>query len=133
MRQVRCVFHRTAKSVPGNAGQRSIPQLPHEAWEPVQKALTGQAGAIVDAVRLLKAQERVGDVPKAEVRELAGIVNESSFANVLKKEVVVAALSKLGVEVAHKHFMFKDSADVIPIKSHGEQLMERRIERLIAA
>lgn len=113
--------------------REAFPNCRIEAWEPVQKALTGQAGAIVDAVRLLKAQERVGDVPKAEVRELAGIVNESSFANVLKKEVVVAALSKLGVEVAHKHFMFKDSADVIPIKSHGEQLMERRIERLIAA
>lgn len=51
----------------------------------------------------------------------------------LKKEVIVAALAKFGVEVAHKHFVFNPSADVIPIKSHGEQLMERRIERLIAA
>jgi hypothetical protein len=51
----------------------------------------------------------------------------------LKRGDVVAALSKFGVDIAHKHFIFKPSADVIPIKSHGEQLMERRIERLIAA
>ena len=78
-------------------------------------------------------RDRLGDVPKVEVRELAGIANESSFANVLKRGDVVAALSKLGVEVYHKHFFFKASADVIPIKSYGEQLMERRIERFIAA
>lgn len=113
--------------------REAFPNCRIEAWEPVQKALTGQAKDIVDAVRQLKAQGRLGDVPKAEVRELAGIVKESSFANVLKRGDVVAALSKFGVDIAHKHFIFKPSADVIPIKSHGEQLMERRIERLIAA
>lgn len=113
--------------------REAFPGCRIEAWESVKKALTGQAKDIVDAVRQLKAQGRLGDVPKAEVRGLAGIANESSFANVLKKEVVVAALSKLGVEVAHKYFVFNPSADVIPIKSHGEQLIERRIERLIAA
>lgn len=113
--------------------REALPNCRIEPWEPVKKALTGQAKDIVDAVRQLRAQERVGDVPKAEVRELAGIVNESSFANVLKKGVVVAALANLGVEVAHKYFVFNLSADVIPIKIHGEQLMERRIERFIAA
>lgn len=87
----------------------------------------------MDAVRQLKAQGRLGDVPKAEVRELAGIANESSFANVVNTEAVVAALARLGVEVAHRHFVFNTLADVIPIKSHGEQLVERRIEKLIAA
>lgn len=113
--------------------REAFPGCRIEAWEPVQKALTGQAGAIVDAVRQLRARSQRGEVAKAEIREVAGITNERSFANVLNKEVVLAALSKLGVEVAHKHFIFKASADVIPIKSHGEQLMERRIERLIAA
>lgn len=113
--------------------REAFPGCRIEAWEPVEKALTGHAKAIVDAVRLLRAQERIGDVPKAEIRTMAGIGNDRSFANVLNKEVVVAALSKLGVEVTHKHFVFMPSADVIPIKSHGEQLMERRIERLIAA
>jgi hypothetical protein len=113
--------------------REAFPNCRIEAWEPVEKALTGHAKAIVDAVGLLRAQGRLGDVPKAEIRELAGIASESGFANVLKKEVIVAALAKFGVEVAHKHFVFNPSADVIPIKSHGEQLMERRIERLIAA
>lgn len=113
--------------------REAFPDCRINAWEPVQKALTGQAKDIVDAVRQLKAQGRLGDVPKAEVRELAGIANESSFANALKRGDVVAALAKLGVEVVHKHFVFNPSAEVIPIKSYGEQLMERRIERFIAA
>jgi len=112
--------------------REAFPNCRIEAWEPVKKALTGQAKDIVDAVRQLRAQGRVGDVPKAEVRELAGIANDRSFANVLKRGDVVATLTKLGVKVAHKYFAFNPSAEVIPIKSYGEQLIERRIERFIA-